>query len=119
MILLPIRPYPNHQNIVVSSVSIHQQNLKVMQHCISLRKRKEGAFSQFMLSPSSIVISKVFPFSSAQRNIFERVLCKCDPNPKTQAPHSSLAALHPTSGGQLVPLDEALLNLIALLLACT
>jgi len=114
-----MRPHPNHQNVAVSSVSIHQQNPKVMRCCVLLRKRKEGAFSQFMLSPSSIVISKVFPFSSAQRNVFERVLSECDPDPKTQAPRSSLAALHPVSGGQLMPLDEALLNLIGLSLACT
>jgi len=56
--------------------------------------------TQFTISQLvPLSFSKVFSFSSAQRSIFERVPCECNPDPKIQAPHSSLAALYPVSGG--------------------
>jgi len=98
--LLPMRPHPNNQNVAILSMSIYWQNPKVMWHCVSLRKRKEGTMTQFTISQLvPLSFSKVFPFSSAQRSVFERVPCKCDPDPKIQALHSSLAALYPVSGG--------------------
>jgi len=46
MFLLPMHPYPNNQNVAVSSMSIHWQNPKVMRrHCTSLRKREEAALA--------------------------------------------------------------------------
>jgi len=43
MFLLPIHPHPNNQN---TSMSIHQQNPKVMRRrCTSLRKREEVALA--------------------------------------------------------------------------
>jgi len=44
--LLPMHPHPNNQNIAVSSMSIHQQNPKVIRRCCaSLRKREEAALA--------------------------------------------------------------------------
>jgi len=48
--LLPMHPHPNNQNIMVSSMSIHWQNLKVVRRCCaSLRKRKEVALAHITI----------------------------------------------------------------------
>jgi len=46
MFLLPMHPHPNNQNVTVLSMSIHQQNPKVVRRrCASLRKREEAALA--------------------------------------------------------------------------